>query len=175
MCVLPPFLNLRYMAKKNEKIIKEATREDAQSLVSVVRNEADEVLLRGKTIKVKWLHPSVGDWISALMSKDGDDGKVLSKAAALIRLNGFWKCHLLYWIVWRWYYYIKQYNASELEPLFEMAQKKTAQEEAPAYLNATILLTALSTTRKQMTKAEAERTLQELRSGNDGKSPKSME
>lgn len=162
------------MAKK-EKIIKEATREDEQALVSVVNNEADIVEIRGHRIKVRWLHPAVTDWISALMAKDGDDNKVLAKCAALIRLNGFWRCHMLYWIVWRWYYYIRQYTSTELTPLFEMAQKKTAQVEAPAYLNATILLTALSNLKKQMTKAEAERTLRALRMGKDGKSPTSTE
>jgi len=161
------------MVKKKTKPIQEATREDEQALVSVVENEKTEVLLRGHRLKVGWMHPATADWISALMTKDGDENKVLAKCAALIRLNGFWKCHLFYWCVWRWYYYIRQYTSAELTPLFEVAQKKTAQEAAPAYLNATILLTALSTTKKQMTKAEAERTLRALRTDNDGKSQKS--
>ena len=162
------------MAKK-KKIIQEATHEDEQALMSVVNNEADVVELRGHRIKVRWMHPSVGDWVTRLMTKDGDDAKVLCKSAALIRLNGFWKCHLLYWWVWRWYYYVRQYTSEELTPLFEMAQKKTVQQDAPAYLNAMILLTALSTARKQMTKEEARRTLQELRMASDGKSPRSTE
>ena len=157
------------MAKKNEKIVKEASREDAQALVSVMENEGDVVMLRGKKVMVKWLHPAVGDWISALMSKDGGDSKILAKAAALIRLNGFWKCHLLYWFVWRWYYYVRQYTSAELTPLFEVAQKKTAKVEAQAYLNAMGLLIALKTTKKQMTKKEVEHILQELRSASDGK------
>lgn len=157
------------MAKKMNEPLKEATREDSQALVSVVENEKDYVVVRGKKFGVGWLHPAIADWISALMSKNGDENKFLSKCAALIRLNGFWRCHLFYWLVWRWYYYVRQYSAAELTPLFEVAQKKTAQEAAPAFLNATILLTALSTTKKQMTRAEAERTLQELRSGSDGK------
>lgn len=161
------------MAKK-EKVLKNATREDEQALVAVVENEKTEVELRGHKLKIGWMHPATADWISALMSKDGDENKVLAKCAALIRLNGFWKCHLFYWCVWRWYYYVRQYTSQELAPLFEVAQKKTASEAAPAYLNCTILLTALSTTKKQMTKREAERTLAELRSDNDGKSPKNM-
>lgn len=163
------------MVKRREKPIHEATREDEQALVSVVENEKTVVTVRGHKMKVGWMHPATADWISALMTKDGDENKVLAKCAALIRLNGFWKCHLLYWFVWRWYYYIRQYTSAELTPLFEEAQKKTAQAAAPAYLNATILLTALSTTKKQMTKAEAERTLRELRSDKDGKSQKSTE
>lgn len=156
-------------------MIKDATHEDEQALVSVVENEADIVEVRGRKVKVRWLHPAVGDWVTKLMTKDGDDAKVLCKSAALIRLNGFWKCHLLYWFVWRWYYYIRQYTSEELTALFELAQKKTVHQEAPAYLNAMILLAALSTARKQMTKREAERTLQELRTAKDGKSPKSTE
>jgi len=160
------------MAKK-EKVIKEATSEDRKALLSVTENQSDEVTVRGKTFRVRWMHPSTTDWISALMEKDGNDSKVLAQCAALIVLNGFWRSHLFYWLLWRWFYYVKQYNAEELTPLFDMAQKKTAQAAAPAYLNAMILLTALNTLKKQTTKAEAERTLRELRMGNDGKSPKS--
>lgn len=155
--------------KKGEKIIKEATREDEQLQMSVRKNYADDVEVRGKVFKVKWLHPSTSEWITELMLKDGNDNKVLAQCAALIVLNGFWKCHLFYWLMWRWFYYVKQYSAVELTPLFEMAQKKTQQEVATAYLQDTILLTALKDTKKQMTKAEAERTLQGLRSGNGGK------
>ena len=158
---------------KKTKVLEEATHEDEQALVSVVENEADIVELRGHKLKVRWLHPAVGDWVTKLMTKDGDDAKAPCKCAALIRLNGFWKCHLLYWCVWRWYYYVRQYTSEELTPLFEAAQKKTVHQEAPAYLNATILLTALTTARKQMTKEEARRTLQELRSASDGKSHRS--
>lgn len=155
------------MAK--EKPVKEATREDEQALVSVVENQKDIVTVRGKKFRIGWMHPAVGDWISALMARDGNDNKILSQASALIVLNGFWKCHLFYWIVWRWFYYVRQYNAMELTPIITTAQKKTAREAAVAYLNDTMLLTALSTTKKQMTKAEAERSLLALRSANDGK------
>ena len=176
--VLPPLFKIQthqYMARKGEKIIREASAEDEKALLAVTGNSADIVYVRGHKYKVKWLHPAIGDWVSALMSKDGNDSKILSQSAALIVLNGFWRCHMFYWLLWRWFYYIRQYNAMELTPLFEMAQKKTAQQEAPAYLNATILLTALSTTRKQMTKAEAERTLRELRTDKDGSSQRSTE
>ena len=163
------------MAKKGEKIIKEATVEDEKLQMSVRKNYADPVVVRGNTYSVRWMHPSTTEWITELMLKEGNDNKVLCQCAALIVLNGFWKCHLLYWILWRWFYYIRQYNSEELMPLFEMAQKKTQQRVMTAYLNATIYLTALKETKKQMTKAEAERTLRELRGGNDGKSPTSTE
>lgn len=157
------------MAKKGEKIIKEATKEDEKLLLAVQNNSSDVVIVRNKKYNVKWMHPATADWVTDLMLKDGNDNKVLAQCAALIVLNGFWKSHLFYWILWRWFYYVKQYTSLELLPLYEMAQKKTAQEAASAYLNATILLTALSTAKKQMTKAEAERIRQELLMGKDGK------
>jgi len=158
-----------------DRVIKDATREDKEELLSVVRNKADVVMVRGRKFNVRWMHPATDDWISDLFTRKGNDGKILCQAAALIALNGFWKCHLAYWIVWRWYYYVRQYTSEELMPLFEMAQKKTAQEELPAYLRAMTLLTVLNTTNKQKTKEEAERFLQELRTDRDGKSPKNTE
>lgn len=160
---------------KEKKVVKDVTREDEQALLDVMENDYDVVEVRGRKMKVHWLHPAVADWISSLVKRDGDENKVIAKCAALIRLNGFWKCHLFYPFVWRWYYYIRQYSALELTPLLEVAQKKTVKVEAPAYLNAMALLLALSTTKKQMTKKEAEHILQELRLAKDGKSPKSTE
>lgn len=158
-----------------KKNVREASLEDERLLMSVKQNYADPVVVRGKTFNIKWLHPATAEWITALMLKEGNDGKILSQAAALIVLNGFWKTHLFYWFVWRWFYYIKQYNSIELMPIIEMGQKKTQQEARMAYLNATTLLTALRDTIKQMTKAEAEHFLQELRTAKGGKSPKSTE
>lgn len=154
---------------KEEKIVKEVTREDEQALLDVMENSYDIVEVRGRKLKIRWLHPAITDWISSLVERDGDENKVMAKCAALIRLNGFWKCHLFYPFVWRWYYYIRQYTTLELTPLFEVAQKKTAKTEAQAYLNAMGLLIALKTTKKQMTKKEVEHILQELRSVSDGK------
>ena len=154
------------MSKK--RLIKEATTEDEKLLVSVQHNKKDKVVIRNKTYNIGWIHPAVADWISDL-AINGDDNKVLSQSAALIVLNGFWKCHLLYWFMWRWFYYVKQYNAAEFNDLFQMAQKKTSQEARTAYLSDMMLLTALSTTKKQMTMEEARRIHHELLSASGGK------
>lgn len=159
--------------KKKSSVLSPATESDERSLVSVTENQHDEVVVRGKKFRIRWMHPGTSSWISRLVLEEGNDDKVLCQCAALIVLNGFWRCHLLYWLVWRWFYYIKQYTSRELTPLFELAQKKTAQEEATAYLNDMILLTAFKDTRKQMTKKEAERTLHELRTVSVGSSPTS--
>ena len=150
------------------KKVKEATREDEQLLVSVQNNKRDAVKVRNKTYMVGWMHLGVGDWVSDLIA-NGEGHKLMAKAAALIVLNGFWKAHLFYWFLWRWFYYVKQYNAAELAPLFQMAQKKTAQEERTVYLSDMMLLTALSTTRKQMTMEEAKHIQAALLTDRDGK------
>lgn len=149
--------------------IQEATTEQQRLQKSVTKNYADDVIVRGKTFKVKWMHPSTIDWITSLMLEEGNDSKILAQCAALIVLNGFWKCHLFYWLIWRWFYYVKQYNAEELMPLFSMAQKKTQQQGMTAYLSCTTLLTALKDTRKMMTKEEAERFLRERHTDSVGK------
>lgn len=155
------------MAKK--KAVSEATLDDEKLQKSVTKNYSDPVAVRGRVFNVRWMHPATTDRITCLMLKDGNDNKILAQCAALIVLNGFWKVIFFYPVLWRWFYYVRQYNADELMPLFEMAQKKTQSQAAVAYLNATMLLTALKDTKKQMTKAEAERTLQGLRMAKDGK------
>ena len=160
-------------SKKRSKPLSESTPDDEKLLKSVTHNYGDPVEIRGRRFMVKWMHPGTADMITCLMQRDGNDSKILCQAASLIVLNGFWKSHLWYWFLWRWFYYVKQYTSEELVPLFEMAQKKTQQHQVVAYLNATILLTALSDAKKTMTKAEAERSLRALRLDSDGKSPRS--
>ena len=150
------------------KKVNEATAADEKLLLSVQNNKKDPVKVRDTTYHIGWMHFSIGDWVSDLIA-NGDNNKILCKSAALIVLNGFWKAHLWYWFLWRWFYYVKQYTSGELMPLFVLAQKKTSQEERTAYLSDMMLLTALSTTRKQMTVEEARRTLRERSTESDGK------
>lgn len=157
------------MEKRKVKPIKEATREDEKLLKSVTHNYADKVQVRNTTYNVRWMHPATCDRITCLTQKDGNDNKIIAQGAALIVLGGFWKTHLFYWLLWRWFYYIKQYSAAELTPILNTAQKKTASEVMAAYLNAMMLLHALSDAKKQMTKQEAEHILRGLRSDKDGK------
>jgi len=163
------------MVKRKTKPLQEATDDDKRKLLEVTENRADEVKIRNHTVKVRWMHPSTTDRISSLLAFKGEDRRLMAKCAALIRLNGFWKANLFYWITWRWYYYVRQYTSGELTPLFEKAFKKKVSEEKEAYLNAMTYLLALDTTDKQMTKEEAGRILQGLRTASDGKSPRTTE
>ena len=58
-----------------------------------------------------------------MLAKD-NDAKVSCMSAALIILNDFWKIKFLYPILWRWFFYIKQYTDDELFPIIAAGKKK---------------------------------------------------
>ena len=70
---------------------------------------------------------------------------------ALMVLDGFWAIKLRYWMLWRWFYYIKQYGEEELTDLLNLGKKKVPLGE---YYTNTMLLTALKDTSMMMKKTE---------------------
>ena len=50
--------------------------------------------------------------------------KIAAKAAALYLLPGYWKRKFTYWYLWRWFYYIKQYDNIQLIKILEVGKKK---------------------------------------------------
>lgn len=142
------------MAKK----IEQPTDEQQAELISVRENKADVVMLRGKKIYLKWIRPCVRMWMSDIILNEKDETKVGAKCAAVAILNGFWAYNLFYWIVWRWLYYIKQYNDEDYIPLMELCKKKLGAEN---YYLLTILMTGMKDTMMAMTRKETERFLRE--------------
>lgn len=144
------------MAK--EKGTTQPTEQDERTLNSVIENEADIVELRGKKVKVRWLgYFALRKMTKVMLDEGADEQSVLCKSVAAIKLNGYWKIKFLWWALWRWYFYVKQYTEKELLPIVECAKKKVPLE---SYLTATILLTAMKDTAMQMTRKEAENILQ---------------
>ena len=90
-----------------------------------------------------------------------EDSKLACKAAAIYVLNGFWALHLKYWALWRWFYYIKQYDYAQLRPILIEGKKKVPLMQ---FLGTTTLLIGARDTLLQMTTMEAEHILQELSS-----------
>lgn len=88
-----------------------------------------------------------------------------SKIAALIVLNGFFKIKLFYPLLWRWYFYIRQYKAEQLYPIIMEGKKKVPQI---GYLMSTTLTASMRDTVKAMTRAEVEHTQAALSSGGKG-------
>ena len=167
-----------------KKIIKQPTVDEQRMLKAVTSAEESYVLVRGKKWKVEWVRNITLDHISRVMLEKNksigadivgeeaeadaireaydknpmkvgaEENKVACKCAALLSLNGYWGIRFLYWFVWRWYYYIKQYEMREFEEFFEECKKKVPVVN---YLMSTISLTEMMDTKKQMNRAEVNR------------------
>ena len=88
-----------------------------------------------------------------------DDNKLACKAAAIYLLNGYWKLKFKYWFLWRWFYYVRQYDNMQLLEILTTGKKKVPLVQ---FFNSTTLLIGAKGTLIQMTAKEAEATLQEL-------------
>lgn len=152
------------MAK--EKKITLPTHEDEQLLNSVMENEADYVEAGGRKYRISWLKKGTTRKLTKIMLKKGNDDKITCQGAALIILNDILKIALFYPVLWRWFYYVKQYGDEELMPIIVAGKKKIPVDQ---YLAATIFLTVMKDTIMTMTKAEAERILREQNTGGYGK------
>ena len=73
------------------------------------------------------------------------DSKLACKVAAAIVLNGFFKMRLRWWYLWRWFYYVRQYDVEQLnELLVEGIAALPYQETMETY-------SLLSATREMLT------------------------
>ena len=148
-----------------------------KTYASIRDNDATVVPVFGtkKKYKIRWLKNGQIDRLSRLLirkadtdDKDGDDSpldailddtKLACKAAAIYVLDGYWKLKFRYWYLWRWFYYIRQYDNMQLQELLEEGKKKVPLTQ---FLLTTMSLTGARATLMNMRMEEAERTLQEL-------------
>ena len=145
--------------------IKQPTPEQQELLNDIISDSVDTVPIPGtkKTYKIKWIRWGARRKITQIMQskKEEDQTIFLYKIAACITLNGYWRIKFLYWWRWRWLAYIRQYSEAQLSPIIETAKKKVPAE---TFLITTISAIGMKDLMMTMTKAEAEHTLQELRS-----------
>lgn len=153
----------------SDKPITPPTAEDELLYNDIVENSPTTIELRGSQKKIHWLCRGTVRKLTKIMLKEGNDDKVSCQAVAAILLNGYWSIKFFWWILWRWYFYIKQYGDEELAPIIAVAKKKIPARQ---YFAATILLTAMKDAMMQMTKAEANNILQEPPTDKTGKSAK---
>ena len=115
------------------------TRQDEELLLSIDLNKKDEITIPGtnKKVKIGWIKPYTMERISMLHLSSGIENesgieekerikklsKYASKLTALYLLNGL-KIVFFYPFYWRWLYYIKGYNYSQLESIIEEGKKK---------------------------------------------------
>ncbi|MCC8038369.1 MAG: hypothetical protein LIP02_09605 [Bacteroidales bacterium] len=134
--------------------VSEPSEEDVRELESVLSNADDIVELRGKSVKIGWIRRGTLRKISSVMNdKSVSEDKITCKCAAAAVLNSYWKIKFFWGLLWRYYYYIKQYSDSELTPILALVKKKVPALE---YYVATILLTEVKDTTMAMIRQEAE-------------------
>ncbi len=166
------------MAKEPE--VRQPSVEAQRTYASIRDNDATivEVLGTKKKYKIRWLKNGQIERLSRLLihkadtdDKDGkndtsldtiiDVSKLACKAAAIYILDGYWKLKFRYWFLWRWFYYVRQYDNVQLQAIIEEGKKKVPLTQ---FLMTTMSLTGAKATLMNMRTEEAERTLRELAS-----------
>ena len=137
-----------------------------KELNSLIENGVSEVKIPGtnRVYRLRWLKHEATRKITSILHnmKDGDDDKISCKAAAAIVLNDFWKIKFLYWLLWRWFYYVRQYTDNQLLPLILEGKKKVPLK---GFLSTTMLVIEMRDTIMTMKKGEVHRFLQEHHGG----------
>lgn len=162
--------------KKEEKepVVSQPSMAAQQNYASIIADTPTEVSIprTKKKYKVFWLCNGQLEKLSFLLVRKksvdnednpepdpfsalADDLKIGCKAAAIYVLHGYWKLKLNYWWLWRWFYYVRQYDNIQLMPLLIEGKKKVPLEQY--FWNITFLTGARGTLMQmRMEEAEAE-------------------
>lgn len=145
--------------------INEPTLEQERELENVLDEEPTEaeIVGTGKKYKIGWLKKATMRKLSKITLDPEKEDELSCKAAALIVLNGYWKIKFFYPILWRWWFYVCQYDDAQLRYILAIGKKKVPYVQ---YLMATMLVTGMRDTMMRMTRKEAERTQAELYGAN---------
>ena len=166
------------MKKEEEEKIEQPSVDAQQIYLSLISNDAEEVgiLRTKKKYKIRWLKNGQLEKLSRLllhkktidettttgsdvMDAILEDNKLACKAAAIIILDGYWKIKFRYWWLWRWFYYIRQYDNIQLHEILEVGKKKVPLNQ----FYATIMsLTEAKDSLMRMRAKEVETTLRGL-------------
>jgi hypothetical protein len=165
---------------EKEPNVEQPSVESQRTYASLRDNDATVVSILGtkKKYRIRWLKNGQIDRLSRLLIRKGEtdnedgtkdspldaiieDSKLACKAAAIYILDGYWKLKFRYWYLWRWFYYVRQYDNVQLQEILEEGKKKVP---LTPFLLTTMSLTGAKVTLMSMRTEEAERTLQELAS-----------
>ena len=165
---------------EKEPNVEQPSVESQRTYASLRDNDATVVSILGtkKKYRIRWLKNGQIDRLSRLLIRKGEtdnedgskdspldaiieDSKLACKAAAIYILDGYWKLKFRYWYLWRWFYYVRQYDNVQLQEILDEGKKKVP---LTPFLLTTMSLTGARVTLMSMRTEEAERTLQELAS-----------
>lgn len=149
------------------RTISQPTLDDERDLLAIMDDESSFVTVRGKRMQIGMLTGHAQHKITRILLGKGNETTITHKCLAAARLNGYFGIKLLWPILWRWYYYIRQYREDELSEAISLIKKKVPLAE---YLANTTLLIGMRETMMQMNREEVFRILQEQSGGNAGNS-----
>lgn len=159
------------MARKI-KAPTQPTLDDERALEGIVDNDREYITIRGSRFGFRDLNGWGLHKISRIMIKENENElSVGCKCLAAARLNGYFKIKFLWWLLWRFYFYIRQYRDVEIAEAIALIKKKAIAALAVYSLNTTLLIETRETVMK-MNRAEAKAILQELSTDSRGKSAK---
>lgn len=160
------------MARKTKAPVQPSI-EDERELEAIVDGDREYATIRGRRFGFRDLNGWGLHKISRIMTAaDTDELSVGCKCLAAARLNGYFKIKFLWWMLWRFYLYIRAYTDIEIAEAVALVKKKAVAALAVYSLNTTLLIETRETIMK-MNRAEAKATLQELSTDRAGKSAKS--
>lgn len=174
------------MAKEKEPDVRQPNIEQQREYVSLRDNSATVVHIRKKKYRLKWAKNGQINKLSKLLLvgttkdeaptteeifKDIEQSSKLScKAAAVYILDGYWRLKFKYWFLWRWFYYVRQYDDEDLREVLEVGKKKVPLQQ---FCVTIMSLTEAKDTLMMMRTREAERILRELSTAQPSQEQKS--
>lgn len=151
-----------------KRYVNPPSPDDERELLDTLDNGSSPVSIRNRTFRFRPLTGFAQRKLTRiLLRKDGVEQSVSCKCLAAARLNGFFSLALWWPLLWRWYYYIRQYTEDELTPAVLLIKKKVP---LTAYLTNTTLWIAMRETMMQMNRNEVFLSLRERSGDNDGSS-----
>ena len=135
-----------------EKKIEQPSVDLQELLDSVLHDEPTEFVFRGKKHKICWLRKGTMCRCSHIRAKEKNEWKRNVKICVCILLNNIWKIRAFYWIYWRWLYYIKDVDVTDVLRVLDVSKKKIPSN---AFSLATILTTGMTDVMMTMTRSEA--------------------
>lgn len=143
-----------------EKKIEQPSVDIQKLLDSILHDEPTEFVFRGKKHKIGWLHKGTMSKCSHIVMKEDNEWKRNVKVCVCILLNNVWKIRFMYWLYWRWLYYIKDIGADEVLAVLDASKKKIPSN---VFSLTTILATEMTEVMMTMTKREVKASQAEQR------------
>lgn len=135
-----------------EKKIEQPQADLQELLDDILSAEPTELVFMEKKRKIGWLHKGTMRKCSHIAIKEKDEWKRNVKICVAILLNNVWKIRFVYWLLWRWLYYVKDIDVVEVLNVLDKSKKKIPSN---AFSLTTILATGMTDLMMTMTRKEA--------------------